>query len=310
MTGTVAGPSGGSGGEGFTDVSSASDGVRLAVIEVRAGTVVDAIRATYSDGSSRVSAPWHGGTGGQLHRVSLRQGEHVVRLHGTYGLHPGFGYVVRSIRIETNRREDALVAGDGGGRRFLYDAGISHEIGGFVGRSGTVLDAVGPILRRLSPASGTELSRCGPTGGVGGRTFNDATLFRKRPDLKVARVVVHADRFVDSISVDYLASDGQLISGPQHGGDGGVEQELTLHPREYITAVSGLYGTLVDRIEISTNRRKRALAAGANFRPFEPRSPFGGFYRYEAPEGTEIVGFFGNSGTFVDTIGVFYRART
>ena len=76
-----------------------------------------------------------------------------------------------------------MQAGGGGGRAFLYDAGDDHEIAGFVGASGTVLDAIGAIVRPRSQSGAMKLFRCGPTGGVGGRAFSDADRFRRRPDL-------------------------------------------------------------------------------------------------------------------------------
>lgn len=305
----VAGPSGGSGGDEFSDVSSVAPGVSLAAIEFRSGDVVDAIRAVYRHGRDEMEAPWHGGGGGETHRLALEAGEFVTELGGTYGETPGRGRVVRSISVQTNRRTRRFRVGGGGGFPFRYEVGSDLELVGFAGRAGNVIDAVGPVLRPRSRRTGDRLLLFGPTGGEGGRAFSDAALLGRHPGATVSRVNVRADRFLDAIAVDYVSGDGELVGGRRHGGDGGEEHQLTLRRGEFITAVAGRFGTLVDSIVIDTNRRERALAAGAHFRPLEPRRPFGGEYRYEAPKGYEIAGFLGRSATFVDALGVILRPR-
>lgn len=307
---TTAGPAGGSGGEAFTDVSSVAPGVSLAAVELRAGDVVDAVRAVYRHGGDEVEAPWHGGSGGALHRLELRAGEFITELAGTYGEVPGRGHVVRSLSLQTNQRPRRFRVGGGGGIPFRFEVGADLEFVGFTGAAGAVLDAVGPLLRKRRRQRGEELLLCGPTGGEGGRAFSDAAILGRSPGAAVSRITVRADRFLDAIAVDYAEAGGAFAGRRRHGGDGGEEHELTLRRGEYITAISGRFGTLVDRIVIDTNRREAALAAGANFRPLEPRTPFGADYRYEAPAGYEIAGFLGRSATFVDALGVILRPRS
>ncbi|MBX7112387.1 MAG: hypothetical protein K1X87_11155 [Dehalococcoidia bacterium] len=306
---SVAGPSGGSGGEVFSDVSSVAPGVSLAAVELRAGDVVDAIRSVYRHGTEEVPAPWHGGSGGELHRLELRAGEFITEIAGTYGEAPGHGHVVRSLSLQTNLRPRRFRVGAGGGVPFRYEVGVDLDLVGFAGASGAVLDAVGPLLRKRARRRGEALLLGGPTGGEGGRAFSDAAFLGRSHGMTVSRVTVRADRFLDAIAVDYVDADGALVGRRRHGGDGGEEHQLTLRRGEYITAVSGRFGTLVDRIVIDTNRRKAVLAAGANFRPLEPRTPFGADYRYEAPPGYEIAGFLGRSATFVDALGAILRPR-
>ncbi len=306
---TIAGPSGGSGGAPFSDASSVTPGVAIAAVEFRTGDVVDAVRAVYRHGTDEVEAPWHGGSGGALHRLELRDGEFITELAGTYGELPGRGHIVRSLSVRTNQRARRFRVGTEGGIPFRYEVGADLEFVGFVGRAGAVLDAVGPILRKRRRRTGDGLLLCGPTGGEGGRAFSDAALLGRFPGATVSRVTVRADRFLDAITLDYVDANEGLVGGRRHGGDGGEAHALTLRRGEYITAVSGRFGTLVDSIAIDTNRRERALAAGAHFRILEPRTPFGGEYRYEAPAGYEIAGFLGRSATFVDALGVILRPR-
>jgi hypothetical protein len=303
MPGFEAGPSGGSGGEPFTDVLAVPARAPLTVVEVRAANVIDSVQVTYRRRSGDVSLGRHGGTGGQLQRLELRDGEFIQRLSGTYA------NVVDSIAIDTNLRRGALRAGGkGGGATFVYEAAAGLEIAGFLGRAGTVLDAIGPIYRGRIAAGSTARFRAGPVGGQGGRAFSDGPLLDRLGGSQVARVFVRGDRFVDAVQVSYR-SGGDVVAGRRHGGSGGQEHGLDLARGEYITAVSGIRGTVVDQLVVDTNRRERALVAGYHLRYFEPRSPFGAFYRFEAPPGTAIVGFFGRSGTFVDALGVIYGPR-
>jgi hypothetical protein len=310
MTTSIAGPSGGFGGNDFSDAASIADGVDVAALEVRAGAVIDAVMFVYRHGSTDVGTERHGGDGGSPLRLELHAGEQITRLRGTYGFFPGFGYVVHSIVVDTNQRENALRAGGSpAGAAFVYEAGPGREIAGLTGASGTLVDALGVITRSRSQPGAAAHFRLGPSGGDGGQGFNGESEIGRSPDVHLARIVVHGDRFVDSISTQYVTPDGRISGGARHGGDGGDPRELDLAPGEFVTAISGRFGTLLDRIVIDTNRRKEALAIGANFRVLEPRSPFPAAYRYEAPEGAEIIGFFGRSGTFIDALGVICRLR-
>ena len=79
-----------------------------------------------------------------------------------------------------------------------------------------------------------------------------------------------------------------------------------MNPGEVITRINGRNGSEVDHIHIATNQRGEILSAGGN----------GGSndYVFEAPPGSQIIGFFGRSGkpdggqgVHVDAIGVVVR---
>jgi hypothetical protein len=88
---------------------------------------------------------------------------------------------------------------------------------------------------------------------------------------------------------------------PHHGGRGGTYYVLTLQPGDYITGISGKYGTFVDSIQIHTNQRVSRRYGG----------PGGSAdYIYEAPSGWEVAGFCGRAGTYLDAIGVVLRRQS
>jgi Jacalin-like lectin domain len=88
---------------------------------------------------------------------------------------------------------------------------------------------------------------------------------------------------------------GSQDSQKSMGGGGGVRKVLSLQPGEYITEVSGRYGSLVDSITTRTSRSQTMTWGG-----------LGGVkgFDYQAPPGTQIVGFWGRSGQLIDAIGV------
>jgi hypothetical protein len=141
---------------------------------------------------------------------------------------------------------------------------------------------------------------CGPSGGVGGSLFNDEPLLEA--GTRVVRVEIRTGEFVDSVEITHLRPDETLLDLPHHGGFGGEEQTLDLNREEHITSLDGQYGnadtSFVNSIRIRTDQG-RSLAGGG---------PGGdGAYTYEAPQGFEIVGFFGRAGQFVDAIGIVLR---
>jgi hypothetical protein len=69
---------------------------------------------------------------------------------------------------------------------------------------------------------------------------------------------------------------------------------------EFIVGISGQFSRQVDSLRIHTNKQVSPLLGG------EAR---GGGYAYEAPSGSEIVGFCGRAGASLNAIGVVLRGR-
>lgn len=141
-----------------------------------------------------------------------------------------------------------------------------------------------------------EIYILGPSGGPGGTGFTDeiGELDIYGNNYNVAKVHVYAGSVVEGIYLETYERGGGYVT-PKHGGLGGTHHVFTLQEGEYITGISGKYGTLVDSIQIHTNRRVSRLYGGS-----------GGSadYIYEAPSGWEVAGFCGREGQFIDAIGV------
>lgn len=142
-----------------------------------------------------------------------------------------------------------------------------------------------------------EPKYCGPSGGTGGEEFSDDVSWQ---DCQVLVVHIYAQQGVRAVRITHETIDGDPHTFPLHGqavGDGYI---LKLARDEFITSISGQFGPSVASIRIQTNKQVSPLLGGE-----------GGAaaYRYEAPSGSEIVGFWGRAGDTLDAIGVIMRRR-
>ena len=155
------------------------------------------------------------------------------------------------------------------------------------------LFAIGSLVD--SPAYAAEtFSPCGPSGGLGGNSFNDGAT----GGWKVKEVKIYSGAFIDSIQVIYTDQVNQIIAGKKRGGSGGNLSVLKLAPDEYITTVGGKYGRFVDSLFIKTNKGQVKQWGGS-----------GGTidFVYRVPPGTSIYGFFGRAGKYVDSLGIIMK---
>jgi Jacalin-like lectin domain len=142
----VVGPSGGLGGGAFSDLDALGSSLgsgksRVGRIEIRHGALIDAVQITHvlNDGSLRTLGQ-HGGTGGGLATIDMRKDEVVIAISGRYGA------FVDSLTIRTNQGRVLKFGGDGGSVAYNYTAPPGFAIIGFVGSSGTLIDAIGAII--------------------------------------------------------------------------------------------------------------------------------------------------------------------
>lgn len=139
-----------------------------------------------------------------------------------------------------------------------------------------------------------ESFQSGPSGGTGGDTFTDDI---PADGIKIQSIEIRHGDYIDAVKLNY--SDGS--SSAQHGGGGGNRSVISFESDEFLTEISGRYGSFVDSMTIRTN--------------VQTFGPFGGNggskdYRHQVPEeNMEIIGFFGSSGSYLDAIGIVGRQR-
>ncbi|MGZ5075580.1 MAG: jacalin-like lectin [Methylobacter sp.] len=124
---------GGSGGSAFSDdLTQASQLVQLSIWS---GQYVDAIQATWSKpGGGTFTGAKHGGGGGGLNVITFKSGEYITRVDGRAG------QFTDQLTFTTNLGNKYGPYGGGGGSPYSIS---NLKVGGFLGRSGSYLDAFG-----------------------------------------------------------------------------------------------------------------------------------------------------------------------
>lgn len=131
-------------------------------------------------------------------------------------------------------------------------------------------------------------------GGRGGNSFSDIEI---PAEARILDVAVFSGDYVDAVQITYILPDGRTISSARHGGGGGARHVFRLDSDEYITGLSGRYGSYIDSLCIHTNKRSSPVFGGR-----------GGNrdYSVEIASGNYAVGFVGRAGDYVDAIGLTY----
>ncbi|GIV69235.1 jacalin-like lectin [Caldilinea sp.] len=138
-------------------------------------------------------------------------------------------------------------------------------------------------------------AKVGPSGGEGGLPIEG---YEIPAGARIRQIRVTYGWFVDSIQVAYADADGNLQALPGIGGHGEREHLFILDADEYLVGVSGRSGAYVDSIRFHTNKRVSPTFGGE-----------GGEVEFTllAPEGSEVVGFFGRADWYIDAIGILTR---
>jgi hypothetical protein len=144
----VNGPSGGTGGNsGNTDSDEGflEPGTRVARVVLsqdKSHEAVEGIQFTHvRQNGTLLDLPHHGGFGGAQQDFDLARNEHIIKISGTYE------NFVKSVTIETNNPTHQITVGYQVGAVYTYEAPPGFEIVGFYGRSGTLVDAIGVVVR-------------------------------------------------------------------------------------------------------------------------------------------------------------------
>jgi len=143
----------------------------------------------------------------------------------------------------------------------------------------------------------TDIWGEGYSGGSGGIEFKD---YEIPENSTVIEVRIRSGVYIDAIGIVHETADGKRHASTMHGGEGGNLEVFTLDKNDYINGISGRYGTFVDSIRFHTNRKISPTYGGSGGKAE---------YHYEAPEGTEVVGFYGRSGQLLDAIGIVLTRR-
>ena len=124
---------GGDGGDAFSDDLTQS--CRLTRVRIQHGKYVDGIQMSYvTPSGATVDSPYHGGSGGDPAEFSLAANEYIVRVEGRSDK------FVDQLTFITSLGNRHGPYGRDGGEAFEVS---NLQVGGFFGRSGRYLDAIG-----------------------------------------------------------------------------------------------------------------------------------------------------------------------
>lgn len=135
---SVFGPSGGPGGNRFSD--GVVGGEWPAEIRIRSGWYIDALQIVYKTKQTNTlrNGPRHGGDGGTLKVFKLNNGEYITKIGGTYDKY------VTSLWVFTSKGRQMEWGDKSRGKAdFFYTAPSGFMIYQFWGRSGKFVDAIG-----------------------------------------------------------------------------------------------------------------------------------------------------------------------
>ena len=138
---------------------------------------------------------------------------------------------------------------------------------------------------------------CGPSGGMGGQPFHDDVT---PTECRVITVRIYASDRLYGIQSIHATCDGLEHAFPLHGHATGDCYLLEIAPDEFITAIRGRHDVQVMSIRFQTNKQTSPCFGGAGGM---------GAYQYQAPPGTEIVGFCGRADDGLHAVGVILRRR-
>jgi hypothetical protein len=147
------------------------------------------------------------------------------------------------------------------------------------------------------PLLGQNLFLCGASGGPGGDAFIDDAIPKNS---RVSEIHIHAGEYIDAVRLVHENSRGEILELRKNGGPGGTQFIINLEPDEYIIAVEGRHNSFVHALKFYTNKRETSWYGGTGGQTN---------FKYEAPEGYEIVGLNGRATQYVDALGVLMRRR-
>jgi len=272
---------GGNGGTAFSDTHDLDGWGRITQISVRHGSGVDAIATTYANGQFLS----HGGTGGVLSLITLKDDEFIIRV----GLRSGTN--LDSITFYTSKGGTYGPYGGSGGTPHNIDVG-SNVLHCFFGRTGSRVDAIGFAYGTKPPVAPASVTRLSPVGGSGGSPFDDLAISGYLLG-KITQIKVRSGSRVDRIETTYDRTNGGPITYT-HGGNGGSDNPpFILNSDEYVTQISGRAGSRLDQIKFILNSGRESISyGGSGGSPFNLKA-----------DGSVLKAFIGRSGSAIDALG-------
>ena len=270
--------------------SLSSEVVGIKALRICHGSQVDSIQAIYLlDSGNTWVAPKHGGDGRSETYLEFDAGEEIIRVDGKTNW-----IVIDQLTFTTEKADGSIKKYGSFGVMDSSPFSVSGHIIGFLGRSGSLLHAIGFYYTQFSP----KITTTEYFGGNGGHAFSDG-ISTHLPDITGIEAIRirHGDQ-VDSIQATYRVANGSTWVAPKHGGHGGSETFIQFTDDERVIRIEGKTNhVLVDQLTFLTQKGDGSQ---------QKYGPFGITGKTPFAVGGKILGFFGRSGNLLDAIGFFY----
>ncbi len=158
--------------------------------------------------------------------------------------------------------------------------------------------------------------KLGPTGGSISGTDFQILPKDTAPQSRVKKVFVNAGWAIDALQVEYenpVSIPGETYLSDLVGGRGGTKGEFSIPAGDYLTKISGTWGMSapgrpkqeIVTIQFETKKGVKSPVFGGKHGKQEVE-PF----VLEAPEGQEIISFFGSYGDLLVRLGIYCQTVT
>lgn len=247
---------------------------------------------SFTDASGEFSGTFGSNYLGEERKISINwPSEYLVSISGTYGEY-GDLQVILSLSFITNLTTYGPFGSPDSDQAFSIPIANSVVVG-FHGRSGRFLDAIGIYVQPVHPRESVSV---GPWGGSGGNPFT----FQVDPSY-IKQIMVGQGENIKSISFKDADDREYGPFGGQNSNDPGVEEIIEIG-NSRLTSISGTYGTFAGITVITS------LSFLINNTINGPYGTETGTSFSIPIQGSEVIGFFGKSGYYLDSIGLYVKA--
>ncbi|XP_039157320.1 mannose/glucose-specific lectin [Eucalyptus grandis] len=287
---------GGSGGSSWDDGNHHANVRKIIIVfEPSREPIIESITFQYEeeDGDLRLCER-HGGTDqGEIHVIDLYDSdEYLTSISGYIRSSSSCPTVIRSLTFQSNKRTIGPVGDEKG--VYFSSPTTGGKIIGFYGRSGDHLDAIGVYFEPISHLY--PIKSIGPFGGLGGNAWDDGKFSGVR------EIEIMHDDMIHYIFFCYDKNGEPVCSYRRGAGTRNGKAKVTKvrldYPREYLTSISGYKREtdkpIVDSLTFYSNKGR--------YGPFGKE--IGRYFGYPST-GSKIIGFYGRSGSNLDSIGVY-----
>ncbi|KAM7461365.1 hypothetical protein LguiA_029486 [Lonicera macranthoides] len=136
----------------------------------------------------------------------------------------------------------------------------------------------------------------GPFGGKGGKTWDDGA------HTTIRKLIIYSGPLIHSIQIEY-DENGQSKYSEMHGRKKGNMNTVELdYPYEFLVSVSGYVHYYCSLLVF------RSLTLQSNKRTYGPfGTEVGEHFKFPSRSGNKIVGFFGRSGRYLDSLAIYFQ---